>query len=141
MRYALNRLGAACTVGFHVQHQTRWHPSIARMLPGSMQRSSVVSDAPSEPYIGIRLPQHLEALVESLCPTGERERYCLRRFVVGMPVWDLPSMHSLTPDDVEWWFRVRRPVVVPTSVTDANFDNHWSGNSCCKNQKGINPFF
>ncbi len=121
MRYALNRLGAANTVGFHVQHETRWHSSVSRKLPGSLGRSS--SDAPKEPYIGIRLPQHLEALVDSMCPPGERERYCLRRFVVGMPVWDLSSVRSLTPDDVEWWFRVRRPVVVPTSATDATFDS------------------
>ena len=64
--------------------------------------------------------------MESLEPSGDRERYCLRRFVVEMPCWDVATFRSLTKDDVEWWFRERRSVVVPPDVAVGHAFDHWT---------------
>lgn len=93
VRYTLNRLAASESAGrFRVQLRTR----VA--------------------YLPLRLSAHQEhGVVTALAPPlTERQRYCLRRFVVGFPLWDVAAARAVTAEDVDWWCTVRAPEVVPS---------------------------
>ena len=94
LRYTLNRL--AGEAGFHIQH------AAPRRGPAGAA------------YVGLRLTQKQEALVDATLPVTAtpRMRYCLRRFVAGFPLWDAAGLRATTRDEVQWWRRERRPVVV-----------------------------
>lgn len=139
MRYTLNRL--AGRADFHVRHRTR-AAADADVGAGGPRRSTTLQQQsrrrrlqlpvsiPKETYRPLRLVHHQEAVVSALlegCPPDapdvERMRYCLRRFVVSYPVWDVATVHAMTDEDVRWWIEHRRPAVVADKgPTDGWFD-------------------
>lgn len=107
LRYTLNRL--AGTAGFHVQH-------CARRVP----QTKMV-------YVGLRCSHQQEDVVDAVLPVvgadnNDRPRYCLRRFLVGYPLWDVEGLRAVTEEDVRWWLRERRPAVVLDTAGVVRFE-------------------
>ena len=102
MRFTLNRL--AGMENFHVDH--------VRTSPARTKHQA---------YRGLQISQSQEAVVcavqKTLGPASSggavserRDCYCLRRLIVGTPLWDVDGVRAMgTEVSLEWWLRERKP--------------------------------